>query len=254
MKLTPLFLALALGFTTSVNATQEKHAEPTVITHQVEQITITFDNSKHVFTEEEIVVVKSILLNASKRVRSLLPTGLDKLNIAVRTIDRNLDIVGGVFGRAEAPGEVVFYLSTATKGGVIASARGALESSVFHELHHLHVGWTMVENRYGNPSGIPIASINEGLAQVFSETYTDQYFPKAADYPEDVHEWFEEVLALPKNANYGHWVGGMHPDGRTAIGYRLGRYLIHQVQHKTNKSIVELSDMHAQELIEIAKN
>lgn len=253
MKLTPLFLALALGFTTSVNATQEKHAEPTVITQQAEQITITFDNSKHVFTEEEIAVVKSILLNASKRVRSLLPTGLDKLNIAVRTIDRNLDIVGGVFGRAEAPGEVVFYLSTATKGGVIASARGALESSVFHELHHLHVGWTMVENRYGNPSGIPIASINEGLAQVFSETYTDQYFPKAADYPEDVHKWFEEVLALPKNANYGHWVGGAHPDGRTAIGYRLGRYLIHQAQHKTNKSIVELSDMHAQELIELVK-
>jgi hypothetical protein len=152
-------------------------------------------------------------------------------------------MVGGVYGRAEAPGLVRFFLSTATKGGVKVSAQTALRSSAYHELHHLAIGWTIKDNKFGEPAGIPIASVNEGLASVFSETYTDQYFPLANDYPNNVHQWFDEVMKLPIDANYGHWVAGFHPDGRSVIGYRLGRYIIHQAQKRTGKSVIELSKM-----------
>ena len=174
----------------------------------------------------------------------------------VHSFDRSgtLDIVGGVFGRAEAPGLVTINLSTASKGGVIGSAKNALESSVFHEFHHLAMGWTMTENKYGNPAGIPIATVNEGLASVFSETYTEQYFAKAMGYPEDVHSWIAEILALQIDANYSHWVSGFHPDGRTVIGYRLGRYVVHQAQKESGKGILELSKLEPMEILSLVPN
>ncbi len=82
-----------------------------------------------------------------------------------------------------------------------------------------------------------------GLASVFAETYTDEYFAEAYDYPEQAAEWLDEIMQLPLDANYNHWVSGFHPDGRSVIGYRLGRYVVHEAMRKTGKNILEVSEM-----------
>jgi len=216
-----------------------------------EQLAVLFNAEAYEFNDTERSVIEGIIRRTTQEVRHLLPSLNGPIEVMVNSIDRNLDIVGGVFGRAEAPGKVSVFLSTASQGGVLGAARSALKSSLYHEYHHLSVGWTMTQNRYGNPSGIPVAVVNEGLASVFAETYTEQYFAKANDYPEDVAKWLPEIMALPLNANYSHWVSGFHPDGRSVIGYRLGRYVIHQAQKSTGKNILQLSQLHPNEILNV---
>ena len=86
---------------------------------------------------------------------------------------------------------------------------------------------------------------------MFAETYTDEYFGEAYDYPENADEWLDEILALPEDANYMHWVSGFHPDGRGVIGYRVGRYIIHQAAKISGKNILELSRLSPDEILEI---
>ena len=100
-------------------------------------------------------------------------------------------------------------------------------------------------------SGIPVATVNEGLASIFAETYTDEYFAKAYDYPNEVVDWLQEIINLPKDANYSHWVAGFHPDGRSVVGYRIGRYVVHQAMEKTGKDILQLSELAPEEILAI---
>lgn len=213
--------------------------------------TVSFDNASYQFSAEEKKVITEMVVEAEKRVRALLPELDEDILVNVHTTERNVDLVGGVYGRADAPGEMQVTLSTVSEGGVLGSANKALTSSVFHEMHHLVRGWTMTDNKYGQNHGIPVATVNEGLACVFAETYTDEYFPEAFDYPEEAAVWLDEIMALPLDANYGHWVGGFHPDGRFAIGYRIGRYVVHQAMAKTGKDILELSKMTPEDILSI---
>ena len=135
-------------------------------------------------------------------------------------------------------------------GGISAAAQNALSSTIFHEFHHLDRGWTIQGNKFG--AGIPIAAVNEGLATVFSEEYTGVYFEDAYSYPEDAVEWLEEILALPEDADYSTWMMGEHPDGRNSIGYRVGRYVIHQATAKSGKDILKLSKLSPNEILELA--
>ncbi|MFT7553665.1 MAG: hypothetical protein ACI9BV_004003 [Rhodothermales bacterium] len=40
-----------------------------------------------------------------------------------------------------------------------------------------------------------------------------------------------------------------HPDGRTAIGYRVGRYVIHQAAAASGKNVLELSELSPEEIL-----
>lgn len=130
------------------------------------------------------------------------------------------------------------------------SVQTGLASTIFHEFHHLDRGWTIEGNRFG--AGIPIAAINEGLASVFAETYTGVYFDEAYGYPADVYLWLDEVLALPRDADYETWVMGSHPDGRTSIGYRVGRYIVHEAEANSGEDIIALSELTPEEILALA--
>jgi hypothetical protein len=150
-----------------------------------DSLRIVFDeNGGNGFSPEERIVVEGIVRQSESEVRTLLPSLPAEIVVTVVIIDRDVDIVGGVTGRASAPGEVQIELSSIYPGGILAAAESALSSSVFHELHHLYRGWTIQENRFG--PGIVIAAVNEGLADVFTETYTGIYFEEASGYPENV--------------------------------------------------------------------
>jgi hypothetical protein len=223
-----------------IEATPEKNAT----------LSILFDDAgENGFSNKEKQLITDIIIHSEKEVRKLLPTLPEEIEVTAVLIDRNVDIVGGVTGRADAPGVVIVELSRVFPGGVSAAAQSALSSTIFHEFHHLERGWTIQGNKFG--AGIPIAAVNEGLASVFAEEYTGVYFEEAYSYPEDTFKWLEEILLLPRDANYSTWMMGEHPDGRNSIGYRVGRYIAHQAMAISGKNIIELSKLSPNEILGI---
>jgi len=203
------------------------------------------------FSDDEKQLITDLLRHGEQEVRTLLPTLPDVIEVTAMVIDRNVDIVGGVTGRADAPGKVLIEFSNVFPGGISAAAQSGLSSTIFHEFHHLARGWTIQENKFG--PGIPIAAVNEGLATVFAEEYTGVYFEEAYSYPKDTAAWLQEILALPVDADYSTWMMGEHPDGRNSIGYRVGRYIVHQATANSGTSILELSRLAPDEILRLAE-
>lgn len=195
-------------------------------------------------------LVRATLSEAAQSVRSLLPTLPRDIHVSVVIIDRDLSSVGGVAGRADAPGEVLIEMSAAYPGGIAAATRDGLRPAFFHELHHLVRGWTIADNEFG--PGIPNAVVNEGLASVFAETFTDTSFERF-DYPADVRDWLEEILALPLDANYNTWMNE-HPDGRIALGYRVGRYVVHEAMRRSGSSVLELTELSPDQILRLVSD
>lgn len=50
------------------------------------------------------------------------------------------------------------------------------------------------------------------------------------------------IMLLALNANYQHWML-QHPDGRLAVGYQTGNYLIRKAMAKSGKDVLELSEL-----------
>ncbi|NVK25741.1 MAG: hypothetical protein HWE10_12505 [Gammaproteobacteria bacterium] len=202
---------------------------------------IIFEYNNKKLTEAEKTQLESIIKFAERDVRAFFPKMTKQLVFTIDTVDWNLDIVGGITGMAthhDPVGKIKLMLSEHGKGGFSDAIEKGLRSTVLHELHHVASGWAIEDNLFG--PGIHIAAANEGLATVFAELLSGQSFDMLLD-SDNVDEWVKEILTLPSNANYMHWVSGEHPDGRMFIGYKAGRHLIYQAMLNTNKSIIELS-------------
>ncbi|MCB1025211.1 MAG: hypothetical protein KDB79_12520 [Acidobacteria bacterium] len=211
-------------------------------------LVIVFDEKDHQFSGAEKQLIENIIVSSEKKVRALLPSLPENIKVTLIAIDRNIDIVGGVSGRADAPGEVIIEISKVFPGGITAASKTGLSTTVFHEFHHLSRGWTINGNKF--EQGISIAVINEGLAVVFAEIYTGVK-QEGNSYTNEAAKWATEILSLPKDANYAEWMFE-HPDGRTAIGYRTGNYIIHQAIANSGKTILELSKLSPDEIWKLA--
>ena len=215
-------------------------------------LTITFeDGAETGFSDDEKKLITDLIRQAEKEVRAVLPTLPDAIEVTAVAIDRNVDIVGGVTGRADAPGKVLIEISSVFPGGISAAVQSGLSSTIFHEFHHLERGWTIQGNKFG--PGIPIAAVNEGLASVFAEEYTGVFYEEAYSYTEDAADWLQEIFELPADADYSTWMMGEHPDGRNSIGYRVGRYIVHQAMANSGKSILELSSLSPDEILRLTE-
>jgi uncharacterized protein YjaZ len=176
----------------------------------------------------------------------------DMVIIEVQIIDRDLQSVDGVTGwtnEHNPAGKIVALVSEVYPGGVLQAVKAGMKSLIFHEFHHLTRGWSIHQNEYAQ--GIENVVINEGLAVVFTEEYTGISHEVNA-YPDEAEQWVEEILQLPKNADYNQWVSGEHPDGRTFIGYRTGNYVIRKAMEKSGKSVLELSELSPAEIYKLA--
>jgi hypothetical protein len=206
------------------------------------------DSERYGVEPEEQSLITDIIAGAEERVRALVPALPANISVIVTFVDEGFDYWGtsmGLNGRSDAPGVVVIDISTGFPGGISAAVNKNLSRLVFHEFHHQARGWTMTGNKFG--PGIPIAAVNEGLAVVFSEQYADGTFEKLSN-PENGDLWLKEILALPIDANYGHWMS-QHPDGRFAIGYRTGMYLVNKAMTDSGKNILELSRLSPDEIL-----
>jgi len=211
---------------------------------------ILFEDGQFQFASEDKQLIESIVVESEKSVRALLPGLTENIRLIVTIIDRELGVAGGVSGRAEThnPGEVIIEISNVFPGGVKEAVKTSLAATVFHELHHIYRGWAIRDNKFGR--GISIAMVNEGLAVAFSEIYTGTIVD-GNSYTDDADDWVKEIILLPVDADYAKWVMGEHPDGRTSIAYRAGNYLIHEVMAKTDKDILELSELSPDEILKL---
>ena len=174
----------------------------------ISAVVVGFDESNgYAVSAAEQALVRSMASDVARSVRTLFPTLTQTINVSVVIVDRDLNAVGGVAGRADAPGEVLIEISSRFPGGLSAAVEAGLSASLFHEFHHLVRGWTMTQNRFG--PGIAIATVNEGLASVFAETYSGTTFDRF-DYPDDASDWLDEILSLPLrnlSTTMGHSTG-----------------------------------------------
>ena len=180
------------------------------------------DNENIKFESQDKKLIREKIKSTVSKVSKLIPELADSINFTLLITERDLSIVNGVSGRADKPTQIEIILSNSYKNGLNDAILDGLEFTLFHELHHTVRGWTIYGNKF--PVGIDNAAVNEGLADVFASTYTNT---RSNNYSKDENfdAWVKEILALPKNANYSEWMFS-HPDGRKAIGYRAGSYII----------------------------
>jgi len=213
---------------------------------------IVFKEGTDNFTEFEKKLATDILTDSEKEIRKLLPNLPKGIKVIVEVVDWDIDEVGGVTGRAESnsPSLVLIQVSNKFPGGIVSALNAGLRSTIFHEFHHLSLGWAIKDNKF--LPEIPVAAAIEGLAEVFAEEYTGVIFEEN-QVPENVdgNNWVKEILALPKDADYQKWMF-QHPDGRTSIGYRTGNYLVRQAMFNSGKTIVEISNISPSELLGLA--
>ncbi len=200
------------------------------------------------FTTVDKRHIVDIITESERGVRTFLPTLSSDIQVTVVLVDRDLRGVGGVSGRADAPGKVLVEISTRLDGGIAEAVNTGLSRTVFHEFHHLVRGWTISENQFG--PGIGTAAVNEGLADVFAQHYTGVILEEDG-YPDEVDAWVAEILALPTDADYGEWMFE-HPDGRRAIGYHAGQYIVHQAMASSGKTVLELGELTPAEILSLA--
>jgi len=239
-----IILIFLIAFLNSCNSNSAKT--------ESKELNIEFKESTDNFTEFEKELVIEILTDSEKEIRTLLPSLPKKIKVVMEIVDWDIDVVGGVTGRAETntPPLVMIQVSNKFPGGIVSAIHAGLRSTIYHEFHHLSMGWAIKDNKY--IPEIPVATVIEGLAEVFAEEYTKVVF-EANQIPKDVNadNWVKEILELPKNANYQTWMF-QHPDGRTSIGYRTGNYLVKQVMYNSSKTILELSSLSPSGLLALA--
>jgi hypothetical protein len=218
---------------------------------QITKVDVVFQEDSLKFTESQKVFISKVIGKSEDEVRKLLPDLTDSIQVIVENVDWNLDMVYGVTGRTESnhPPLVLVQISNNYKGGVIDSVYQGIQTTIYHEFHHLSRGWAIQDNKFSY--GIPNAMVNEGLAVAFTEIYTGNISEVNA-YTDEADNWVNEILALPVDASYSDWVMGEHPDGRTYIGYRTGNFLARRAMAMSGKNILELSALMPNEIIKLA--
>lgn len=214
-------------------------------------LNITYIENSIEFTELEKELINEIIVQSEKEIRLLFPAIPKNIKVILEIMPRNIDDVSGTTGRAQKHrpnGEVYVYISSLFPGGAKAAIKASFNYTIHHEFHHLARVWAMEDNKFDQ--GIDIAMINEGLAVVFGESYTQQIL-EGHSIPKDVKKWVDEILALPKDANYNKWMN-QHTDGRMGIGYRSGKFVVLKAMKNSEKNILELSELQPEEILELA--
>lgn len=240
----------ALSMTAVVELTEANAAASHV--DEIRNINVSYqDSEEHTFSASEKAAIEAMLSDTYAQVKSIYPDLADEVSVSVRTLARDLTMVGHVTGMAAAPGRIVIMISSLHPESLEAAARDGLAGTFAHELHHLRRGWTIEGNHYG--PGIQIATINEGLAVMFAESITgvSKSGNMQPDEPTSL-EWAREIRELPVDADYGSWMF-QHPDGRMGVGYRTGRFLVQRALENSGLDIVQLSERTPEEIWALAE-
>jgi uncharacterized protein YjaZ len=209
--------------------------------HEIDAVFYVVDGYR--FTEAERELIRSIADSAARETRRALPGLPEELILRVNPGTRVIPETGEN-GDTAPPNIVYWTVDPHRSGGVAATARAQLRGSLVHELHHL-VRYAAVPRR-----SLMDATISEGLATAFERDVTGTAVAWGM-YPEDVHVWVAELMALPDDAPPDQWLS-RHPDGRRWIGYKSGTYLVDRAMRSLHRSAAEFVTMPTAEIMRAA--
>ncbi|WP_018918768.1 DUF2268 domain-containing putative Zn-dependent protease [Vreelandella zhanjiangensis] len=204
------------------------------------------DDGRH-FSPDARQTIKEACAVAEPEVRQHLPILPDEIELACQTGTLVIPETGEM-GLSVSASRVGWTVDASRKGGVAATARTQLRFTLFHELHHLARGWVIYrdEPRTTFMEGV----VSEGLAVVFERDVGGRSTPWG-EYPDNVREWVDELLALPVTAPYYSWMI-QHADGRRWIGYRAGTYIAEQAIRASGMSAAALVQVPTDEILKMA--
>lgn len=215
----------------------------------VHSITVEFTGeSDSRLSDATQALIREIAEATEVEVRQLLPGLPEEILLSV-SVSRNVIPELGVGASSLAPGHIAFVVNADHPEGAEALVRASLRSTLFHEMHHLARGFVI--SRGDTFTSFMDAVVGEGMATVFEREFAGSD-PLWGQYPDDVQEWADELIALPLSAYqaYAAWMF-MHPDGRRWIGYRTGTYIVDQAEAKSGLTSADMVTMPTQDVLDL---
>jgi hypothetical protein len=205
------------------------------------------DNERQHFRGEAEATIRDACTEAEPEIRRLLPGLPESIELHAR-IGKRVLAETGELGSAATPNCVTWVVDSGRPGGVAAIAGSQLRATLFHEFHHLARGWV----KSGGPRWPRMidAVVCEGLATAFERDFGGRRAPWA-DYPQNASSWVEELLTLPADAPYHHWMF-RHPDGRAWLGYKAGVFIADRASSATGRTAADLVATPTDAILEMA--
>ncbi|MBZ5488161.1 hypothetical protein HW452_11565 [Halomonas aquamarina] len=199
------------------------------------------------FSDEARHAIESVCAATGSLVHAHLPMLAKDIELACET-GRLVIPETGEMGLAISATRVGWTVDPDREESIASIAREQLRYTLFHELHHLARGWVIYrdEPRTTFMEGV----VSEGLATVFERDVGGRSAPWG-EYPNNVRDWVDELLALPVTAPYYPWMI-QHEDGRRWIGYRAGTFIAEQAIRASNRSAADLVHVPTEEILAMA--
>lgn len=199
---------------------------------------------KHGLTKSEAIASIEEGLAA---IKELLPTLSKHLNIAVRPYFSGIIPEYGTGARTHDSEFIEIWLDKSVPHGTEKTLE-SLRQTVFHEGNHA-ARWNSIEEDYRLMEG----AVFEGLATVFEREHAE-YQPLYGKYEDDetMQKWFAEIKAAEDDWSKRDGLFFDSPDGRRWIGYKTGTWIVDKAIQSSGKSVIELTVIPADEIIELA--
>ena len=197
-------------------------------------------------TDDEAASIRHIVEATVAEARAHLPGLVEELYVLVHQTTTVMAETGAG-GYALGPHVVRIDFDPALD--MVAVARRSVRHTLLHELHH--AARLAVRPQEVALVSWPATAVFEGLASVFESTVGGIDVPWRA-YDEDVIEaWATELFAQPVD-EHAHWWRFAHPDGRTAIVYRVGSWIVDRAAARSARTAADLVGVSAEEVLELA--
>lgn len=190
----------------------------------------------YAFSATERRVIARIAGDAAREARTHLPALAPQITLRV---DSGKDVIPelGAGGGASAPDYITWTVDAGRPEGVVKIAEAHLRATLLHEFMHL-VRYAAI----GDYSVMGRA-VGEGLATAFERDVAGASYPWG-QYPANVTEWVEELLALPAD--------GTPPEEPRWMSYRAGTYIVDRAMKKLNLTAAQLATMPTADIMSAA--
>lgn len=212
-------------------------------------VVIFLNTEEYIFTQAERNCIQAVSEAAEQRVREWLPQLTTKIELVVEvgtTVIPETGETGRTFGRKQ---QVTWTVDPFRAEGVMAIASAHLRSTLIHELNHVVRTQGKSKAELWQRQLLDYV-VSEGLATAFARDVCGR-LPRWGKYPDNVHNWVEELLVLPLDTPRQKWMF-RHPDGRRWIGYKVGTYLIDRAIAASGLPFSVLTEMSTSEIVKLA--
>lgn len=207
------------------------------------------DTADYTFPSAERHFIQGVTNAAETSVRTLLPQLKDRIEMTVKTGSKVIPTTGEMGAAVGQKSHVIWTVDPSRSEGLLGIAKTHLRPMLFHELNHV------VRKQGQSKAALSQRTIldfvaSEGLATAFERDEGGRQ-PPWGQYPPEAQSWVYELIALPPDASFHHWMF-RHPDGRRWIGYRAGTYVVDQAVKVSGLSPSELVEMPTKEIFKLA--